>query len=96
VSDIAPGELNSAPAQLTAFAGGLLFAADDNQNGRELFVWRPDGACPCDWDVSGVTEPTDVFAFLSDWFAGNGDFNSDGATAVPDIFGFLSCYFGCQ
>lgn len=96
VSDIAPGALNSAPGQLTALAGGLLFAADDHQNGRELFLWRPDNACPCDWDVSGVTEPMDVFEFLEDWFAGNGDFNSDGANTVPDIFGFLGCYFGCQ
>jgi len=96
VSDIAPGELNSAPGQLTALAGGVLFAADDNHNGRELFLWRADDACPCDWDVSGVTEATDLFQFLTDWFAGRGDFDSNGANAVPDIFAFLSCYFGCQ
>lgn len=94
-SNIAPGALSAAPASFTAFAGGLLFAADDNQNGRELFLWRADGACPCDWNVSGIVEVADVFVFLPEWFAGNADYNQDGTTSVPDIFAFLSCFFEC-
>ncbi len=49
---------------------------------------------PADWDCSGNVEVPDIFAYLSDWFAGRGDFNNDGVNDVPDIFAFLSSWFG--
>jgi hypothetical protein len=49
--------------------------------------------CRCDWNSNGQIEVQDIFDFLSDWFALNGDFNADGVTAVQDIFDFLNCWF---
>jgi len=56
------------------------------------------GACPADFDGNGTVAVTDIFAFLSAWFAqGPGsDFDGNGTVAVPDIFAFLSAWFaGC-
>ena len=55
-------------------------------------------ACLGDHDGDGVRAVSDIFAFLSDWFAHNaaGDADGDGASTVPDIFVFLSSWFaGC-
>ena len=55
-------------------------------------------SCLGDHDGSGVRDVTDIFAFLSDWFAQNaaGDADGDGASTVPDIFNFLGSWFsGC-
>ncbi len=49
---------------------------------------------PADWDCSGIVNVPDIFVFLSDWFAGRGDFSADGVCDVPDIFQFLSSWFG--
>lgn len=49
--------------------------------------------CPCDWDRSGDTTIQDLFEFLSDWFAGTGDFSNDQTHSVDDIFQFLACWF---
>ena len=49
---------------------------------------------PADWDCSGGVEVSDIFAFLADWFANRGDFNTDGVNDVTDIFAFLSSWFG--
>ncbi len=49
--------------------------------------------CRCDWNSSGNIEVQDIFDFLNDWFALNGDFNADGITSVQDIFDFLNCWF---
>ena len=49
---------------------------------------------PADWDCSGGVTVPDIFAFLSDWFAGRGDFDNNGVNEVPDIFSFLSAWFG--
>jgi hypothetical protein len=52
--------------------------------------------CLADWNSDGIVNVPDIFAFLSDWFAGNADVNGDGLTTVPDIFAFLSLWFaGC-
>lgn len=52
--------------------------------------------CLADWNSDGVVNVPDIFAFLSDWFAGDADASHDGATDVPDIFAFLSLWFaGC-
>lgn len=49
--------------------------------------------CPCDWNASGTMDVTDIFAFLSSWFAAQGDFNLDGRTTIDDIFAMLACWF---
>lgn len=53
--------------------------------------------CPCDWETDGDLDVPDIFAFLSGWFAGEGDFDLNGVNEVPDIFSFLTCWFagGC-
>lgn len=57
-------------------------------------VLRVCVGAPADWDCSGSVEVPDIFSFLSDWFAGRGDFNTDGVNDVPDIFTFLAAWFG--
>ena len=55
--------------------------------------------CPADFDGNGVREVSDIFAFLSAWFANAAAADFDGSglpVAVPDIFAFLSAWFaGC-
>jgi hypothetical protein len=46
-----------------------------------------------DWNASGQTTVEDIFAFLGDYFSGEGDLNGDGATSVDEIFAFLADYF---
>jgi hypothetical protein len=60
-------------------------------------------ACDCgpsvDFDLNGAREVSDIFAFLSLWFAADPRANFDqlgDAPTVPDIFAFLSAWFaGC-
>ncbi|MBC7773550.1 MAG: hypothetical protein H7210_13730 [Pyrinomonadaceae bacterium] len=51
----------------------------------------------CDWDDSGDVISQDFFAFLTDFFASNADFNHDGVTTSQDFFDFLTCFVspGC-
>jgi len=59
-------------------------------------VEPPTPPCPADHDASGTLDAADIFAFLSDWFAGDADFDLSGQTEVPDIFVYLSAWFaGC-
>jgi hypothetical protein len=59
--------------------------------------------CPADFDRDGQVAVSDIFAFLSAWFAGpdsadgrRADFNGSCSLDVPDIFDFLSAWFaGC-
>jgi len=52
--------------------------------------------CRCDWNGNGVLEIQDVFDFLNDWFASDGEFNGDGVLSVADVFDMLNCWFaGC-
>ncbi|MBX3406365.1 MAG: hypothetical protein KF869_06340 [Phycisphaeraceae bacterium] len=46
-----------------------------------------------DWNLDFAVDVQDIFAFLADWFAGNGDFDGEGGTQVADIFAFLSAWF---
>ena len=46
-----------------------------------------------DWNNDLAVNVPDLFAFLSSWFAGQGDFDNSGVNAVPDIFAFLSAWF---
>ena len=56
-------------------------------------------SCDADFDSNGVRDVSDIFAFLSSWFANDprADFDASGMpVAVPDIFAFLASWFaGC-
>lgn len=62
--------------------------------------WHPltSAGCPADFNRDGTRNVSDIFSFLSAWFASQGpaDVNCSGGTAVDDIFAFLSLWFaGC-
>ena len=52
--------------------------------------------CAADMDNSGTLGVSDIFAFISAWFAADprADFDHTGDIAVQDIFAFLSAWFG--
>jgi len=63
-----------------------------------LVAPAPGIECDSDFDRSGTRDVSDIFAFLSAWFAGDlrADFDGDGGRSVTDIFAFLSSWFqGC-
>lgn len=58
----------------------------------ELRVIRPD--CRADWDGSGAADAADLFAYLTDYFSGRGEFDSLGASpGVGDLLAFLQAWF---
>jgi hypothetical protein len=65
----------------------------------QTFTSGDVGNCVADFDSNGSVEVSDIFAFISMWFAGslNADINENGTLAVDDIFAFLSLWFeGCN
>ncbi|MBX3404153.1 MAG: hypothetical protein KF699_12155 [Phycisphaeraceae bacterium] len=57
---------------------------------------RIDGCqnCAADWDVNNEVEVTDIFAFLTDWFANDPAAQNFGGTpGVAAIFAFLTAWF---
>jgi len=55
-------------------------------------------SCAADFDCNGTRAVTDIFAFLTAWFARDpsADFDGTPGITVPDIFAFLSLWFaGC-
>jgi hypothetical membrane protein len=61
-------------------------------NGSPCEVQGPN--CPADWDGNNQVQVNDIFAFLSDWFAGvPAAQNFGGSPGVPAIFAFLSEWF---
>jgi hypothetical protein len=58
--------------------------------------------CPCDITGDNALSPSDIFAFLNLYFAGDprGDFDGNGVRQPADIFAYLNCYFarpaGCS
>lgn len=77
-----------------------LNVADRNGNGLagvfdswqlRIFGTRP--RCDADWDFDGTVSESDLFAFISDYFAGGADFTLDGSSTPNDLFAFLQTYF---
>ena len=63
-----------------------------------LVVRAPNPDCPADFNDDGEVNTTDVFDFLTAWFAGESiaDVNGSGAVNAQDIFDYLnSWYAGC-
>jgi hypothetical protein len=46
-----------------------------------------------DWNNDLAVNVPDIFAFLGDWFNGNGDFDGQNGNQVADIFAFLAAWF---
>lgn len=56
-------------------------------------------ACRADFNCDGGVAVSDIFSFLTAWFASDprADFNGAGGIGVSDIFDFLNAWFaGCQ
>lgn len=72
--------------------GSLVEAAVD-----DFFVqaFTCEATCPGDFDGNGTVEVTDIFTFLTAWFAGDLGADVDGTPGlqVSDIFTFLTAYF---
>ncbi len=47
-----------------------------------------------DWNADGQVTVGDLFLFLKEWFAGDGDADDNGATTVQDLFTFLRAWMG--
>jgi hypothetical protein len=76
-----------------------IFETIDGGNALSLIQFT-QFPCICLADYDGVNGPTvqDIFAFISDWFAGQPktDINYDGTLSLQDIFDFLTLWFhGC-
>ncbi len=74
-----------------------IFAAGASVGGSFSIVEIPR-TCPADFNNSGTRDVTDIFAFLTAWFANapGSDFNNSGVRDVTDIFAFLTAWFaGC-
>ena len=84
----------SAPALITYSTGDL--NGDGAVTAADLALLP--AVCRADFDNSGTRDVSDIFAFLSAWFANapNADFDNSGTRDVSDIFAFLSAWFaGC-
>lgn len=90
---------NVSRVSITTFQPGYFYTFSMTEFGADNIEVRSlsDTVCPCDIDGNGLAV-TDIFAYLSLWFAGDESAEFDGVAgiAVPDIFAYLSCWFsGC-
>lgn len=108
----APVIVSSAPSAKTRLDAARLASgaaavawSDARADANNVYAQRvnPGGtlgnpaACPADFDGNGQREVSDIFAFLSAWFAGEpAAYEFGGTPGVPAIFAFLSAWFaGC-
>ncbi|MBX3405427.1 MAG: hypothetical protein KF869_01580 [Phycisphaeraceae bacterium] len=103
VYDLVEGPSSAAVNGLTVAGSRLYFFATAAPARTSLWAieWNTAVAhiCFADYDGSGGLGVTDIFAFLTDWFASRprADVNGDGAVTVVDIFEYLTLWFaGCQ
>jgi hypothetical protein len=91
-------------AQLRARGLADLIRADLNNDGvldaRDMDWFALHGATPCpgDFNRDASADVTDIFAFLTAWFAGDdrADVNLTNGVELTDIFSFLNAWFrGC-
>lgn len=81
--------------------GQVVFVATFTSGTSAIIKTQMESApqmCSADFNNNGVADVSDIFAFLSAWFAGNStaDVNNDGLITVADIFAFLSAWHaGC-
>lgn len=87
---------NVTRVSISTFEPGYFYVSSFIEFGADnISVVVGTGACRCDIDGDGLAV-SDIFAYLSLWFAGDERAEFDGVSgiAVPDIFAFLSCWFG--
>lgn len=78
--------------------GTVLVGLGINPDGQqEAWVATIPMPCAADYDGNGTREVGDIFAFLTDWFAGDpAAYEFGGTPGVPAIFAFLTAWFaGC-
>lgn len=78
--------------------GTVLVGFGINPDGQqEAWVATIPMPCAADYDGNGIREVTDIFTFLTDWFAGvPAAYEFGGTPGVPAIFAFLTAWFaGC-
>ncbi len=86
ISNVAPGDLGSYTCAVSNPCSSVISGA------------AALSGCYADYDCSGTVGVQDIFAYLSDWFAGapSADFNGVGGITIQDIFDFLTAWFvGC-
>lgn len=66
------------------------FSATNIDNVVEMGTWGGVS----DWNVNGVIDSSDLFAFLDSFFAGDADYDMSGATDSQDFFTFLGDFNG--
>lgn len=82
--------------QLLSFEDGVGVFSVVDRGSPHTYEIRTSIACAVDLDGDGLAGTSDLIAFLSRFFAGNGDVNNNGVTSVEDLFAFLSRWFaGC-
>jgi uncharacterized membrane protein len=62
----------------------------DAKGQRQAYIASIGPYCLIDWDHSGLINSQDVFAFLTSFFGGDGDFNGDGMTDSRDWLEFYN------
>ncbi len=97
VADISVDELVARDMRSATMAD---FNLDGRVNAADIAYVFQHGLprCPADFNDDQVTDVSDIFSFLTAWFAGHpkADMNANNRTDVQDIFSFLEVWFqGC-
>jgi glucose/arabinose dehydrogenase len=97
-------DLQEHTADLNEGSAGVIVApiAFGEDGARELYIMELGGRilkitpafAAADWDMDGVVNSSDFFAFLKDFFELNADFTGDHATTSQDFFDYLAAFFG--
>lgn len=85
--------------ELASNSAAALPSGDGVALGSSVFTFTVTAPpCPANFNPADPLGVSDIFAFLTAWFAGSpsADFNQDMAITVADIFAFLTAWFaGC-